>query len=56
MLQKVGEAEALQLEASGSLTGVKHIDDIEAQISLQPKDIHVSSMEYFQDLGVCKHW
>lgn len=36
------------------LTSIKHIDDVDAEISLQPADIEVSSVEHFDDVRIGK--
>ena len=45
-LEQVCKAKALQLKNPCSLTCVEHIYDIDSKISLQPLDIHVSSMQH----------
>lgn len=52
VLQQKGQAERLKLQTSRSLAGVKHINDVETEVSLKPQDIHVRTVQNFENLRV----
>jgi len=56
LLQQEGETESFELENSRCLTCVKHIDDVEAKVSLKPLDIHVSTVEHLDLLWIIEYW
>ena len=55
LLQQEGETESFQLENSRCLTCVKHIDDIEAKVSLKPLDIHIGTVEHLDLLWIIEY-
>lgn len=51
-LEQEGKAELPEAQRSGSLSSVEHVDDVEAEVSLQPLDILTSTVEHLDDLRI----
>lgn len=49
--QQVLQAKAWQAEEARRLAGVKHVDDEEAKVLLQPEDVAVGAVQHLQ--GAC---
>lgn len=54
VLEQVGKPKRGKLKQLGSLTGVKHVDDINPEVALKPKNVSVSTVEDLDNVGVGK--
>ena len=55
MLEQVSQALCWQPQHSSSLACVKHVDDIDAEISLQPLHIAVGAVEHLHNFWVVEN-
>ena len=53
-LQKMCKAEVGEAQCQRSLMRVKHVDDEDAKIALQPRNIALASMEYLDHLSITR--
>ena len=53
-LKQIGEADLLVANSPCRLPGIKHVDEVQAEVPLQPLNILVRSMEHLNDLWVVK--
>lgn len=51
-LKKESKSERLEAQNSGSLSCVKHVYDVNAEVSLQPLHVHISTMKHFGFRGI----
>lgn len=54
-LEQVSKTESFELKNPSSLTRVEHVNDIQIEISLEPLNIHISSMKHFLFLRIIEH-
>ena len=54
-LQEESQAKLLHTKCLGGLTSIKHVDDVEAKVTLKPLDISISSMKHLHYAWIIKY-